>query len=325
MMPAPETETAEIPILSVSNLSKRYPVRKGFSSQMTTVLDDVSFTLAEGDSLGIVGESGSGKTTLAKLLAGHCLPSDGDIICRGRNLRELDRRQRCKERRSCQMIFQNHAQALNPRQTVRACLREALRCNSGANNAYTDVRELLAEVGLDPCLLDAYPAELSSGQRQRVTIARAIAVNPAVLIGDEPTANLDAGLRRQIIGLLVSLQKRFQLTLILISHDIRLISEAVCNVIVMYRGRVVESGRTGEIIETPAHPYTKMLLDAMYCWPDIADSRTGDGAQLQQTGGNTCVFSDRCRYAQQDCFLQRPQLHRLNQHQSVACLYPEGV
>jgi ABC-type glutathione transport system ATPase component len=217
-----------------------------------TAVDDVSFELAQNETLGVVGESGSGKTTLMKLLLGLEKPDEGQVTYSGTSLR-----------REVQVVFQDPASALDPRMRVADIILEPLRVLRIEADHQARLRELLDAVGLPADSARRYPHEFSGGQRQRIAIARALAPRPRVLIGDEPVSALDVSVRAQILNLLEDLRVGFELTLLLVSHDLSVVRHMTDRVLVMQQGRIVEEGPTRDIFKMPRHPYTRLLLDSI--------------------------------------------------------------
>ncbi len=231
----------------------RLPRMRLFSpARVLTAVDDVSFVLRREETLGIVGESGSGKTTLIKLLLGLERPDYGSVEYTGASLR-----------REAQVVFQDPASALDPRMRVADIILEPLRVLRLPGDHQARLRELLEAVGLPRASARRYPHEFSGGQRQRIAIARALAPRPRVLIGDEPVSALDVSVRAQILNLLEDLRLGFQLTLILVSHDLSVVRHMSDRVLVMQQGRIVEEGATREVFRAPSHPYTRLLLDSI--------------------------------------------------------------
>jgi ABC-type glutathione transport system ATPase component len=242
-------------LFQVQRVSRRYalPRRRFFEHRrVLTAVDDVSFELRREETLGVVGESGSGKTTLMKLLLHLERPDEGTIRYMGQSLR-----------REVQVVFQDPASALDPRMRVEDIIREPLQVLRIAGDHRARVAELMDAVGLPAAYARRYPHEFSGGQRQRIAIARALAPRPRVLIGDEPVSALDVSVRAQILNLLEDLRVGFQLTLILVSHDLSVVRHMTDRVLVMQHGRVVEDGPTRSVFREPGHPYTRLLLDSI--------------------------------------------------------------
>ncbi|MCG6497986.1 ABC transporter ATP-binding protein [Kitasatospora sp. A2-31] len=226
-------------------------------------VDDVSFSLAEGGSLGVVGESGSGKTTTARIVVGLERADSGRVLVHGRDRTEHRRADRLARAREVQMVFQDPYQSLDPRTTVGAVLRETLRLHFPDADHPRRIAELLDQVGLGEREAGALPRQLSGGQRQRVAIARALAVEPAVLVLDEAVAALDVSVQAQILNLLADIREQTGIGYLFITHDLGVVRCVTDDVIVMRHGEVVESGRTSEVLARPRHPYTRLLLDSV--------------------------------------------------------------
>jgi len=228
-------------------------------------VDGVSFTIDEGETFGLVGESGSGKTTTARCLLRLIEPTAGSFRFRGEQVFGLPAARLRALRRDMQMIFQDPGSSLNPRMTAGAIVEEGLVIHAlgSPSDRRARVRELFELVGLDAGDPGRYPGEFSGGQRQRIGIARALALGPAFLIADEPVSALDVSVQAQVVNLLMDLQQRLGLTLLLVAHDLRLVRHVCSRVAVMYRGRIVEMGRTVAVLDAPAHPYTRALVSAV--------------------------------------------------------------
>jgi oligopeptide transport system ATP-binding protein len=254
-------------LLDVRGLTKIYRRRQGLFGRASEVraVDRVSFAVEEGETFGLVGESGSGKTTTGRCILRLIEPTAGEVAFKGRDVLALDRRDLREARRHMQMVFQDPYSSLNPRMRVETIVEEPLvihRIGTKAERARR-VAELLAHVGLDPELRRRHPREFSCGQRQRIGLARALALNPSLIIADEPVSALDVSIQAQVINLLVDLQARFALTYLLIAHDLRLVRHVCTRVAVMYRGRIVEMGTTEAVYERAEHAYTRALLSAV--------------------------------------------------------------
>jgi ABC-type glutathione transport system ATPase component len=242
-------------LFRVDHVSRRFPLPRTrlFGPRRTlTAVDDVSFELRREETLGIVGESGSGKTTLVKLLLGLERPDAGQVTYTGESLR-----------REVQVVFQDPASALDPRMRVGQIILEPLQVLRIGGDHQARLKELLDAVGLPLGYARRYPHEFSGGQRQRIAIARALASHPRVLIGDEPVSALDVSVRAQILNLLEDLRVGFQLTLILVSHDLSVVRHMTDRVLVMQEGKVVEEGSTRQVFRAPQHAYTRLLLDSI--------------------------------------------------------------
>lgn len=255
------------PILTVDNLHLHFEKKEGFFQRVTDVtraVDGVSFTLREGEALGIVGESGSGKTTVGRCIA-RVYDPEGQIDYAGQNLVTAEGRALQDARRQIRMIFQDPFASLNPRMTVKQIVAEPLIVNGLAKGQDLEnrVAKLLTDVGLDPGMMERYPHAFSGGQRQRIVVARAIALDPKLVIADEPTSALDVSIRTQVLDLLLQLQAEMGLSFLFISHDMAVIRYFCDRVAVMYRGQIVEIGETEQIITDPQHPYTRALLSSV--------------------------------------------------------------
>ncbi|MCV9940378.1 ABC transporter ATP-binding protein [Boseaceae bacterium BT-24-1] len=282
------------PLLAAASAGRRYPVAHSplarlFDRRTTPALLGASFEVQAGDILGIVGESGSGKSTLARLLVGLDRPSSGRVLFEGRDLSSFTAADWQRFRNRVQFVFQGAHTALNPRKTVARSLSEAFPepPTSGALNA------LLAQVSLGPELLDRLPHQLSGGQKQRVGIARALARQPEVLIADEPTSALDVSVQSEIVALLQQLHRERRLTLVIISHDLGLVGAFCDRVLVMYAGRIVETGPAAQILAEPAHPYTERLVAAI---PRglAGRNRQADPPLSEAARHGGCPFEPRC-------------------------------
>ncbi len=303
-------------LVEVRNLRKHYPVRGGvFGRQRDTVraVEDVSFLLHAGETLGLVGESGCGKSTLGRTLMRLEEPTTGDVLFEGRNLASASAAELFTLRRDVQMIFQDPYSSLNPRITIGEAVREPLDIHrlGSADDRRARVDELFEAVGLSPKVQERYPHEFSGGQRQRVGIARSLALRPRVIVADEPVSALDVSVQGQVLNLLVQLQRDLGLTYLFISHDLSVVEYLSDRVAVMYLGRIVEIGRRRSIFSAPAHPYTRALLESV----PIADPRKRrDRVPLQGETPSAvhppsgCAFHPRCPLAAAVCRGEVPAL-----------------
>jgi ABC-type glutathione transport system ATPase component len=247
------------PLLEARDLSKLYRSRRG----SVLALDSVSLAVEAGAAVGVVGESGSGKSTLARLLVALEQPSEGCVLYRGERVSGRREKELIEFRRRAQVVFQDPMSSLDPRMRIYDILAEPLRALSVPGDHRERVAALLECVELSPDALKRYPHQFSGGQRQRVAIARALAPSPEVLVADEPVSALDVSVRAQILNLLASLVRDFELTLVLISHDLAVVRHLCSSVAVLYRGHLVEAGPTERIFQSPEHGYTKELLAAV--------------------------------------------------------------
>jgi ABC-type oligopeptide transport system ATPase subunit len=256
-----------MPLVEVRHLVKHFDRGGGFLQPKTVVraVDDVSFSIEEGETYGLVGESGSGKSTTGRCMLRLIEPTSGEMRFRGEDVLAFDRARLRAVRRDMQMVFQDPYSSLNPRMRAHDIVEESLiihRIGSRAERR-EKVAELFRLVGLDPAHLERYPHEFSGGQRQRIGLARALALNPSFVIADEPVSALDVSIQAQVINLLLDLQDRLKLTYLFIAHDLRLVRHICARIAVMYLGKIVESGLTASIFANPRHPYTRALLSAV--------------------------------------------------------------
>jgi oligopeptide/dipeptide ABC transporter ATP-binding protein len=300
---------ATAPLLDVRALTKVYPPRRGLlgaTAGAVRAIDGISFTIAPGEILGLVGESGSGKSTIARLVLRLLEPTSGEVRFAGEDLLRLDRRRLRAVRRRLQIVFQDPAASLNPRLSVGAALGEALAlAGFGSGRAARErIAHLLTRVGLEPAHASRYPHEFSGGQRQRIAIARALAVEPALIVADEPVSALDVSVGAQIVNLLADLRREQGIAYLFITHDLRLVERIADRVAVLYAGRVVEIGPTAALFAAPLHPYTHALLAAVP-EPDPAASRRPVplGGEPADPAGLPagCAFHPRCTEAIPDC------------------------
>ncbi len=315
-------------ILEVKNVSKHFPIKRGFlrkSTETVQAVRNVSFRIGYGESYGVVGESGSGKTTLARVVLRLIDPTEGDILFEDANLAKLDPETLRQLRRDMQMIFQDPHSSLTPRKKILQCVGEPLVIHErlGGRGLSQRVRELLEVVGLKKEHMYRFPHELSGGQKQRVGIARALALNPKMLILDEPTSALDVSVQALTLNFLETLQEKFSLTYMFISHNLAVIRYVCARVAVMYLGRIVEEGTVDELFDTPAHPYTKSLLSAV---PLPEPQQKED--QLLLEGDipsplnipSGCSFHTRCPEKVGDiCHQIDPETVRLSSSHTTAC------
>lgn len=320
------------PLLEVKGLTKNYAVGRsalrGKPKALVRALDDVSFTLRRGESLGIVGESGCGKSTLARCILRLTEPTSGQVLFEGKDVLGYSRKRLRGWRRHAQIIFQDPYGSLDRRFRAEDIVAEPLRINglydSYGGNRY--VRELFGLVGLKLDSLKRYPHEFSGGQRQRLVIARALALKPSLIVCDEPVSSLDVSTRSQIVNLLKNLQQELGLTYLFIGHDLALVRYMCESVVVMYLGRVVESGDRS-VYERPAHPYTRTLMSAV---PTFRSSEASSEARILPKGDipspenppSGCAFHPRCFYAQEICSTERPDLRSVGSQRSAACFFP---
>jgi ABC-type oligopeptide transport system ATPase subunit len=254
-------------LLEVRHLVKHFVRRQGLWRPPSVVkaVDDVSFTIEEGEMFGLVGESGSGKSTTGRCILRLVEPSAGEVLFRGENVLRFSRSRMRDARRHMQIVFQDPYSSLNPRMRVGDIVEEPLIIHQLGSKAERRARvaELFSMVGLEPEHVRRYPHEFSGGQRQRIGIARALALNPALIVADEAVSALDVSIQAQVVTLMMDLKERLKLTYLFIAHDLRLVEHICTRVAVMYLGKVVELGETGKLFAAPTHPYTRALLSAM--------------------------------------------------------------
>lgn len=254
-------------LVEVRHLVKHFSRGGGLFREKSVVraVDDVSFTVEEGETFSLVGESGSGKSTTGRCMLRLIEPTSGEVLFRGKNVLGLSSAEMRAARRDMQMVFQDPYSSLNPRMRAFTIVEEPLVIHDIGTRAERQERvaELFRLVGLDPSHLDRFPHEFSGGQRQRIGLARALALNPSFIIADEPVSALDVSIQAQVINLLMDLQQQLKLTYLFIAHDLRLVRHISNRVAVMYLGKIVEIGRTADIFDNPQHPYTRALLSAV--------------------------------------------------------------
>jgi oligopeptide transport system ATP-binding protein len=256
-----------MPLLDVRHLVKHFGHKRGLFAPPSVVraVDDVSFTIEEGEMFGLVGESGSGKSTTGRCILRLIEPSSGEVLFRGENVLQFSSERMRTARRDMQIVFQDPYSSLNPRMRVGDIVEEPLVIHKLGTRRERRARvaELFQLVGLEPSYLERYPHEFSGGQRQRIGIARALALHPALIIADEAVSALDVSIQAQVVALLLDLKARLKLTYLFIAHDLRLVEHICTRVAVMYMGKIVELGETGALFANPTHPYTKALLSAI--------------------------------------------------------------
>jgi peptide/nickel transport system ATP-binding protein len=315
------------PLVELRDVRKYYPVERtllGRPRAWVRAVDGVSRAIHPGETLGLAGETGSGKSTLGRLTVRLVEPSGGDVLFEGRSLFGLRTRELRALRRRMQIIFQDPYGSLDPRMRIGSIVAEGLAIHRIGSRAerHDRVRELLRLVGLPPESADRYPYELSGGGRQRVGIARALAVEPRFIVADEPISALDVSIQAQIINLLQELRERLGLTLLFIAHDLRIVEHLCDRVAIMYLGRIVESGACEQIFAAPHHPYTRALLAAV---PVLDPRRRVTRAALRGeppsplTPPPGCAFHPRCPYAEDICRRVTPALTAGRDGHAVAC------
>ena len=318
------------PLLSVRNLRKEFPIKKGVLARQVgavKAVNDVSFDIARGETLGVVGESGCGKTTTGRTILRLIEPTSGEIRFEGRDVRSMGTSDLRALRREMQIVFQDPVSSLNPRMTVGAIIREGLTIHKLAEGAAADarVRQLLQEVGLRPEYSNRYPHEFSGGQRQRIGIARALSVEPKFIVCDEPVSALDVSVQAQVINLLGDLQREHDLTYMFIAHDLSVVEHIADRVAVMYLGKVVELATADDLYREPLMPYPQALLSAV----PVADPHARKERIILQgdvpspaNPPSGCVFHPRCHHPAKDaaCAKIVPPLEEKAPGHLVACI-----
>ncbi len=307
-------------ILEVKNLKKYFDSPKG----KLHAVDDVSFAIEKGKTLGVVGESGCGKSTTGRVILRLLEATDGEIFYKGVNIRQLSAAKMRELRREMQIIFQDPFSSLDPRNTVSEIIEEPIILNKLIKNKkqrFERVLELMDLVGLSRRLINTYPHELDGGRRQRIGIARALALNTEFIVCDEPVSALDVSIQAQILNLLKNLQHKLGLTYIFITHDLSVVNHFSDDVAVMYLGKMVEKAPAEELFSHPVHPYTQALLSA------IPRPTLDKHEKIILKGEITspiepepiCRFANRCRYAEDICRREEPQLETVEGEHLVAC------
>lgn len=319
-------------LLAVNNLKKYFPVGRSFfgkGSAYLRAVDGVSLTVTKGETLGLVGESGCGKTTLGRCILRLEEPTEGTVHFEGTDILSLGPEQMRQARKHMQIVFQDPYSSLDPRKTVFQIISEPLRIHGtvGSSERRGRVQDLMKVVGLLPEHIDRYPHEFSGGQRQRIGLARALILNPKLIIADEPVSSLDVSIQAQILNLLMEMQQAFDLTYIFVSHDLRVVRHISDRVAVMYLGRIVEITTSGRLFANPLHPYTEALISAVPVpTPGLKRNRVlleGDIPSVLNPPAS-CVFHPRCRFRQEVCTTNPPPLTEVEPGHFAACYFPGG-
>lgn len=321
------------PLLAAEDLRVRFDLSGGFlgmlrprSEQRIEAVAGVSFTIGEGETLGVVGESGSGKSTLARAIMGLIPIAEGSVRFRGQELSGLGPRDFMPIRRQVSMMFQDPVGSLSPRQTVGNLIGEPFRIHGLAGRSFRqEIQRLLELVGLPTYFADRYPYQLSGGQARRVGVARALALDPKLIIADEPTAGLDVSVQGEILNLFRELQQRLGLSFLFITHNLNVVRHVSDRMAIMYLGRMVETGDTDRIFEAPRHPYTLSLLSAN---PEPDPDAQMDRIELKGeipsllTRPRGCEFHTRCPFVQTDCETIVPTEQHEGDGRTIRCLHP---
>jgi len=312
-------------LLDVKGLKKYFKTKRG----MLHAVDDVTFSIEKGKTLGMVGESGCGKSTTGRAILRLLEPTDGSVLFNGEDVLALNQEQMRKKRLEMQIIFQDPFASLDPRKTISQTIAEPLLLNklvTGKAEALERVLELMETVGLAERLINSYPHELDGGRRQRVGIARALALNPKFIVCDEPVSALDVSIQAQILNLMKELQEQYGLTYLFITHDLSVVNHFSDEIAVMYLGRLIEKAPAEELFANPLHPYTKALLSAIPV-PDI-DHKTerillqGEIASPIEPAP-VCRFQPRCYCAVKRCRQEEPTLREVTPGHFVSCFLSE--
>lgn len=309
-------------IIEVKNLKKYFETAKG----TLHAVDGLSFSIEKGKTLGVVGESGCGKSTTGRTILRLNEPTDGEVIFEGKNIVDASDEEMRMYRKDMQMIFQDPFASLNPRKTVGEIIGEPLRLHKMGSKAQREARvvELMETVGLAERLINTYPHELDGGRRQRIGIARALALDPKFIVCDEPVSALDVSIQAQILNLLKKLQEEMGLTYMFITHDLSVVNYFSDDILVMYLGNVVEKASSEQLFDNPSHPYTKALLSAIPV-PDLDHKveriilKGEITSPINPKPG--CRFAPRCNMATDKCFSEQPELREIEKGHFVSCHY----
>lgn len=316
----------------MTGLVKWFPIRGGLLGRVKAnvkAVNGVSFSIRKGETFGLVGESGSGKSTIGRCILRLLDPTSGNVEIDGTDIAQFKPKKLRPFRRRMQIVFQDPYASLDPRQTVKGALVEAMKASGAVRDSTTaaaTAKELITRVGLNVDHLNRFPHEFSGGQRQRIAVARALATNPEFIVLDEPTSFLDVSVQAQILNLLKGLQKEFNLTYLFISHNLAVVEHMSDRIGVMYLGEIMEIGKREEVYKRPKHPYTYALMNAIPI-PDPSVPRAeallkGDVPSALNPP-KACVFNTRCPYAKQECFEKKPPLREVGDDHWVSCHFAE--
>ncbi|GAB3537596.1 dipeptide ABC transporter ATP-binding protein [Arthrobacter tecti] len=331
-----QNSSTEPPLLELRDVVRHYAVPRHLPigpRRLVRAVDGVSLTVAKGETLGVIGESGCGKSTLARVITGLEKPTSGAVFFRGQDVSSLKGAERKEMRRNIQMVFQDPVSSLNPRKTVRQLVAEPYLIHRGVVSGAAikgKVGELLELVGLNPDHAGRFPHQFSGGQQQRIGIARAIALNPALLVCDEPVSALDVSVRAQVVNLLDGLKQELGLSYLFVAHDLQIVRHISDRVLTMYLGRVVEQGPYGRVYDHTGHPYTKALLAAA---PELRGADGSGRAPIVLVGDppspinppSGCRFRTRCWMAEDICSQEEPPLFNIGEYHEARCHFAEVV
>ncbi len=308
-------------LLDVRGLKKYFKTPKG----MLHAVDDVSFTIEKGKTLGVVGESGCGKSTTGRSILRLTEPTEGEVLFEGKDIRKLSKEEMRKKRTEMQIIFQDPFSSLNPRKTISETIAEPLKINNILKDSYDRtqrVMEIMETVGLSHRLFNSYPHELDGGRRQRIGIARALALNPKFIVCDEPVSALDVSIQAQILNLMSELQEKMDLTYMFITHDLSVVNHFSDDIAVMYLGKLIEKAPSEELFVNPLHPYTKALLSAIPV-PSLHNRKERVLLKGEISSPINpkpiCRFANRCPEATEKCLNEEPKLKEIVNGHFVAC------
>ena len=316
-------------LISVKNVKQWFPVKKWFFEKKAFVkaVDDVTFDIYKGETLGVCGESGCGKSTLLRTVLQLLPPTEGTIVYNGQDLAKISKKELNKIRKNIQIVFQDPYSALDNKMRVGDIIEEPMIINKvykTKEERRQRVKELMKQVGLDETYVDRYPHEFSGGQRQRIVIARALATLPEILFCDEAVSALDVSVRAQILNLLEELQEDLKLTYMFVSHDLSVIEHICDRVIIMYLGKIVEIGKTEDIFNNPKHPYTKALISSI----PLVGKKSNEGRIILKgdipspvNPPSGCRFHTRCPFASERCSKEIPELKEVGEEHKAACLF----